>query len=365
MDITKMVEMGKRIYNNAMFEKKDENGKVVLSDEQAINALVNKTFTPDGQVRDLEQFRVFNRLIVETAESEAQPKIEPIINLLADYKKVGRYDTVVYKIPKKARIKLALTATGAGVDFIRIAPNQIEIPAKPKTHQFGVYYNVDRMLTDPVNEFRKAVDYVAEYKVKYYFTRIMELVNEAKQSKEIPEDQTIESAYIDIVDYRRLENKLLRYGNGARPIMVADRNLIDALAIRQATMNWGTIGLDNSLTTEGLFYIQGLFATEDLKNELLRSTEITQILRTIAVATDNPFVDDANSRVELPVNEGIIIAGGEKSPFVIREFGGMRTAEGLPDIEDERVNLKIDFKVDITLLLGQALGYIQDTSVIL
>ena len=353
MDITKMVEMGKRIYNNAMFEKKDENGKVVLSDEQAINALVNKTFTPDGQVRDLEQFRVFNRLIVETAESEAQPKIEPIINLLADYKKVGRYDTVVYKIPKKARIKLALTATGAGVDFIRIAPNQIETPAKPKTHQFGVYYNVDRMLTDPVNEFRKAVDYVAEYKVKYYFTRIMELVNKAKDTGGIPEEQIIEGAGIDIVVYRNLENRLLRYGNGARPIMVADRNLIDALAIKQAAMNWGVDGKE------------GLFATEDLKNELLRSTEITQILRTIAIATDNPFVDDANSRVELPVDEGIIIAGGEKSPFVIREFGSMRTAEGLPDIEDERVNLKIDFKVDITLLLGQALGYIKDTEVAL
>lgn len=354
MDFVKILELGKRIYNNKMLVEKDEQGNIVLSDEEAIKALVDKTFTSDGDIRSLEQLRIFNKLIVETAEAEAKPRIEPILNLIADYQTVGRYDKVIYEVPKQARISMALTATGAGVDFRRISPSVKRHPARPETHQFGVYYNISEMISNPVNEFRNAVNYVAEYKAKYYFTKIMELVNNAKTIGKIPEDQILEGANIDIMDYRnKLENRLLRYGRGARPVMIADRNLIDAFAIKQASANLGIEGKE------------GILLTDELRESLLRDIEITQIMRTIAIPTDNPFVDDANSKVDLPVNEGIVIAGGDKSPFKIREFGQMRVAQGLPDIEDERVNMKIDFKVDITLLLGQAIGYVKDTAVTL
>lgn len=347
----KMLEMGKRIYSNKMLEKKDEQGKVVLSDSDAIKALVDQTFSTGGEVRNLEQLRVFNKLIVETADEQAEAKVEPVINMLADYKRVGRYDKVVYEVPKKARIKMALTASGAGVDFVRISPSQRKQPAKPETHQFGVYYNIERMITDPVNEFRKAVDYVADYKVKFIFNKIMALVAKAVDTGAIPATQVIETANIDILDYRTVENKLLRYGKGTKPVMVADRNLIDSLAVKQATLNLGVSGKE------------GILLTDDLKKEILRNAEITQILRTTAIATDNPFIDDTNSKVELPVNEGIVLAGGEKSPFMIREFGGMRVAQGTPDIEDERVNMKIDIRLDVTLLLSQALAWLKDTAV--
>lgn len=349
----KTLEMGRRIYSNKMLEKKDEQGNVVLSDADAIKALVDQTFSTGGEVKSLEQLRVFNRLIVETADTEAEARIEPIINMIADYKKAGRYDKVVYEIPKKAKISMALTASGAGVDFVRISPSQRKQPAKPETHQFGVYYNIERMISDPVNEFRNAIDYVAEYKVKYIFNKLMALVNKAVATGGVPAGQIIETANVDIMDYRGLENKLLRYGKGAKPVMIADRNLIDSLAVKQATMNLGVSGKE------------GLLLTDDLKKELLNSAEITQILRTTAIATDNPFVDDTNSKVELPVNEGIVLAGGSKSPFVIREFGSMRVAQGAPDIEDERVNMKIDFRMDITLLVGQAMGWVKDSSITL
>ncbi len=354
MDFTKIVELGKRIYNNKMLEKRDEQGNIVLSDEEAIKSLVEQTFTNDGEIKNLEQFRVFNKLIVETAETEAKPRIEPILNYVADYQIVGRYDKVVYEVPKQAKISMALTATGAGVDFKRVSPGQKKQPAKAETHQFGAYYNISEMISDPVNEFKNAVNYVVEYKVKYFFNKIMELTNKAKTIGTIPSDQILENANIDVMDYRnKLENRLLRYGNGARPIMIADRNLIDSLAVKQATVNLGVPGKE------------GLLLTNELRNSLLRDVEITQIMRTTAIPTDNPFTNDTNSKVDLPVNEGLVIAGGNKSPFKIREFGGMRVAQGLPDIEDERVNMKIDFKVDITLLLGQAMGYIKDTSVTL
>ena len=351
MDVTKLVDLGKRIYNNQMLEKKDEQGKIVLSDSEAIQALVNQTFSTGGEVKNLEQLRIFNKIIVETADEEAKGRVEPIINMIADYRKVGRYDKIVYEVPKKAKITMALTASGAGVDFVRISPSQRKQPAKPETHQFGVYYNIDKMISDPVNEFRKAVDYVAEYKVKYLFNKIMDLVNKAVATGAIPATQTVETANIDIMDYRAIENKLLRYGKGVAPVMIADRNLIDSLAIKQATANLGVAGKE------------GILLTDELRKELLRNAEITQILRTTAVATDNPFIDNKNSKVEFPVNEGVVLAGGEKSPFMIREFGAMRTAQGTPDVEDERVNLKIDMRLDVTLLLGQAIGYIKDTAV--
>ena len=131
MDITKMLEMGKRIYSNKMLEKKDEQGNIVLSDSDAIKALVEQTFTSGGEVKNMEQLRVFNRLIVETAELEAEPRIQPILDLISDYSKVGRYDKIVHEVPKKAKIKMAITATGAGVDFVRITPGQKKVPAKP------------------------------------------------------------------------------------------------------------------------------------------------------------------------------------------------------------------------------------------
>lgn len=349
----KMLEMAKRIYNGTMLEKKDDQGKVILSDAEAIKALVDKTFTPNAEVRSIEQLRIFNKLIVETAEELAQNRVEPIISMISDYKRVGRNDVVVYEIPKRSRITMALSATGSGVDFVRIAPYMRKIAARPQTHQFGVYYNIDKMISDPVNEFRNAVNYVSDYKVKYIFNKIMTLVREAVANGTIPAGQIEEDANVDITDFRKIENKLLRYGKGVAPVFVADRELIDSLAISQAKLNLGVSGAE------------GILLTDELRKELLRNAEITQISRSTAIATDNPFIDDANSKVEFPINEGILLAGGSKSPFAVREFGAMRTAEGIPDIEDERVNIKIDMKLDITLLLGAAIGWIKDTAVTL
>lgn len=352
MDFTKITELGKRIYNNKMLEKTNDKGEVILSDDEAIKNLASQTFTSNGEIRNLEQFRVFNKLIVEVAEEEAKPKLEPILKAVADYDSVDRYATISYEIPKKARIKLALAATGSGVDFVRISPSQKRQLAKPQNHQFGVQYSVSEMISNPVNEFRNAVNYVIEQKVKYSFNKIMTLTRNAKTlGGDIPTSQVIETANISILDYRKLENSLLRYGNGVKPVMIADRNLIDDLALKQATANLGVSGKE------------GILLTDELRNSILRDVEFTEILRTFAIPTDNPFIDEASSKVDLPVNEGIIIAGGSKSPFKIRDYGQMRVLDGAPDIEDERVNIKIDFKMDVTLLVGQALGYIKDTAI--
>ncbi|WP_039230800.1 hypothetical protein [Clostridium haemolyticum] len=350
MDFNKMKELATRVYNNKMIEKKDETGKTILSDEEAIKALCNKVFTSNGEVRNMEELRSFNALIVEVADKQAEAQIKPILDAISDYSKVGRYDSKKYVLEKQARISMALSATASGVDFVRVSPYRKEIPARPENHQFGVYYNIDRMISDPVNEFRNAVNYVQEYKVKYLFKKIMEATRKAVKAVQIPAKQVWEGTGIKLTDFRTIENNLLRYGR-VTPVLIADINLIDALALAQGSAEVGEV--------------KNVFLSDELKNTLLRDVNIDKVSRTTCIATDNPFIDDKNSKVDLPVNEGIMLAGGKKSPFKITEFGALRTAQDMPSIENETVYMKIDYKLDVTLLTGQAMGYICDKAIIL
>lgn len=347
MELTKMIECGKRIYNSAMIEEKDETGKVKYTDTEAIKSLCEKVFTKDGRVRNIEDLRSFNALIVDVASEMAQAKLQPILDAVSNFSQVGRYDIKVYEIPKKARVHTALSATATGVDFVRITAGLTKKSAKMEQHQFGAEYNIDRMISDPVNEFRNAVDYVMEYKIKYVFGKVMALARSGVSLGKIPTGQQINTANITLAQFKAVENKMLRYGNRVAPILIADVNLIDSLASKQT-----------------MLAVAGDLTTDALKTELLREINISKISRTIAIPTDNPFTDDMNSKMDLPVNEGIMLAGGDKSPFYITEFGGMRTTDGLPAIEDEVVRMKIDFRMDITLLYGSAMAYIIDTAVI-
>ena len=351
-DFEKMLEMGRRIYNNKMIEKKNENGETILSDEEAISVLCAKVFTKNGEINSMEELRSFNKLIVETAELEAKANFEQVINLVSDFQTVGRYDNVVYKVPKTSKVSMAISASSSGVDFVKIPSRATKIPAKPDLHQFGVQYSIEQMINDPVNAFRDAVNLVVEEKTKYLFKKIMTVIKTGKAAGKIPSGQVFEFSNLTLAYYRKIENKLLRYSRGVKPIMIADRNFIDALALKQAT---------EAVTNGGNAY----YLTDDIRNALLRDTNIEQVSRTICIATDNPFVDDLNSKVDLPVDEAFVVAGGDKSPIMIREYGSMRTAQDMPSIEKEQVLMKIDYKVDVTLLLGQAIAYIVDTNVTL
>lgn len=352
MEFEKLLDLGRRVYNNKMVETKDEQGKIILSDEEAIKALCSKVFTKNGEINSLEELRSFNRLIVETAELEAKGNFQQVINLVSDFKTVGRYDQVVYKVPKTSKVSMALSSSNSGVDFVKIPSKATKITAKPEQYQFGVQYSIEEMINDPVNAFRNAVNLVMEQKVKFIYNKIMAVTKAAKTASKIPSGQVSEVANLTLSSYRGIENKLLRYGRGVRPVMVADRNFIDALAIKQ--------GSEVIVAGGSTYYI-----TDELRNSLLRDINIEQVSKTICVATDNPFVDDMNSKVDLPVNEAIVLAGGEKSPYMIREFGAMRTAQDMPSIEKEQVLMKIDYKVDVTLLLSQAIAYIYDSAVTL
>lgn len=352
---TKQLQMAKRVYNNKM-EDIVKDGKVIANDEEALTKIVNNAFTGSNTIKNYQAFHDLNQLIVTTADDVAKPNLERAINLVASYKTVGANDIMEYDVnDKNVQTTMALSATGSGVDFVKIPSYKNKIFATPKKHQFGVKYSISAMVSDPVNEFRNAVNYVAEAKVKYIMSQLYAVTRSAVANSKIPAKQIKQGAGISFPEFRAVESSLLRYGRNVRPVLIADNAFIGTLAEKQATVS-----------VQGITS-QPLYLTDDLKESLLRDIEIDQISKTMCIATDNPWTDRMNTKVDLPVDEAIMIAGGVNSPFKVTEFGGMAVLSDDIDkhIETEEVFMKISYKVDVTLLLNRAIAYLKDTSVVL
>lgn len=348
----KQLGMAKRVYNNKMEVEKDKEGNIIAGDEMALTKLVNSAFTKDGEINNYQAFRDLNKLILVGAEEFGQADYQKVISMVADYERVGANDIKIYELPKeKVKATMKLTATGSGVDFTRIPSYKNTELATPVKHQFGVYYNVSRMISDPVNEYKNAVDIVREEKVKYILSKIYSVASAAATAGKIPAQQIHTDANMTFPDFRSIESSLIRYGRNTRPVLIADPAFISNLVDKQATVN-----VNDNISK---------YLTDDLREKLLSATTFETVGRTICINLDNPYTDKMNSKVDLPVNEAIMIAGGSSSPFKVTEFGGLTMLEDTlnQNIETEQVHLKISYKVDVTLLLTQAIAYLKDTAV--
>lgn len=349
-DMNKLYELGKRIYNNKMVVENNEDGTIKYSDDEAIKALCSKVFDMDGNVSSMEDLRSFNKLIVEVANKEAQAKFEQVVNLVADYKTYGRYDTIqYYKVPQRKQTTVALSASGTGVDFTKIPSKQTKVPAQPKLRQFGVQYSISEMVNDPVNAFRGAVNDVVQAKLLFIFKEIMKLAKNGVAAGKIPTTQQFNGSNMTLANYRTIESKLIRAGRNARPVLIADTAFINDLALKQGTEGLGGTNLS--------------WLTDELRTSLLRDVTFDMVSKSLAVATDNPWIDEKHDKVDIAPNEAILLAGAEGSPFKISEFGGMRTAQDMPSIEKEQVLIKIDYVIDISLINGEMMAYLNDTNV--
>lgn len=349
-DMNKLYELGKRIYNNKMVVENNEDGTIKYSDDEAIKALCSKVFDMDGNVSSMEDLRSFNKLIVEVANKEAQAKFEQVVNLVADYKTYGRYDTIqYYKVPQRKQTTVALSASGTGVDFTKIPSKQTKVPAQPKLRQFGVQYSISEMVNDPVNAFRGAVNDVVQAKLLFIFKEIMKLAKNGVAAGKIPTAQQFNGSNMTLANYRTIESKLIRAGRNARPVLIADTAFINDLALKQGTEGLGGTNLS--------------WLTDELRTSLLRDVTFDMVSKSLAVATDNPWIDEKHDKVDIAPNEAILLAGAEGSPFKISEFGGMRTAQDMPSIEKEQVLIKIDYVIDISLINGEMMAYLNDTNV--
>ena len=207
------------------------------------------------------------------------------------------------------------------------------------------------MISDPVNEYKNAVDIVREEKVKYILSKIYSVASAAATASKIPAQQIHTDANMTFPDFRSIESSLIRYGRNTRPVLIADPAFISNLVDKQATVN-----VNDNISK---------YLTDDLREKLLSATTFETVGRTICINLDNPYTDKMNTKVDLPVNEAIMIAGGSSSPFKVTEFGGLTMLEDTlnQNIETEQVHLKISYKVDVTLLLTQAIAYLKDTAV--
>lgn len=309
-------------------------------DEKDIKEYITKVFGDGSVTPDPSLLHQFNNLVVQKADEIAKPLATDILSLLANFKTSSPGTLVQYDIPVKNRAKVVWAANGTGVDLVRVEGSKSKI-AVPQKFQTGFYYEPLDLANGSVENFRKLVNDIANAKVRLYFEVVSKLTATAVASTEIPTANVKVGANLTLADYNKVASTLARYGG--KPVFVGDTLLIDFFAMQQATDS----------------VYKGLL-TDDLKEELLTALNPSTIGRTTAVNLVNPFIDETNSKVDLPVNIGYMFAGGvSQKPFQIVEYGAMRQMTE-QDMEDERIKLKITQEAAIELVFGQAIGYIEE-----
>jgi hypothetical protein len=332
LDTNKLKGLFSRVYNNTMEE----------SDGRDINEFAKRVFGDGSVSPDPSMLHQFNNLVVQQADEVAKPIVTDMLGIFATVKQAAPNQVVKYEIPTKNKAKVRWSANGSGVDLVRVEGKKSEI-AVPRTFSTGFYYEPFGMVEDAVANTKKLVDDVANAKVRLYLDNIYKLMDAAIAGGDIPAANVLAGDNLTLKQYNALASKLARYGG--RPVFVADTLLIDHFAMQQPT---------DSTYKELL--------TDDVRKELMESLNPSRIARTTAVNLVNPFIDDANSKVELPVNEGFMFAGNQtQKPFVVVEFGGLRQMTE-QDIEDERIKMKLVQDADVELIFGQIIAKVKENT---
>lgn len=337
----RLKNLGIRVYENKMIVK-EENGVKVNQDEKDIIEICNKTFghgTPSP-----ENLHLFNQFLVETAEVIAEPKVDYILNLLADYQKAPAGAVKVYKVPKTVKPKWLYTAKGTGTDLVRIDGSETTKVAMPQSMTYGAYYEITTFMADPVKAFREAVDALATAKVEYYFERVFELMQKAVANGEIPANNVANGSNLGLNDFQKVEQTMIRL-SGGRPLFIGDMALINHFT--------------NLVPTA-----QAELLTDEVRDMLREELIPSRISKSTALAFPNSWIDEENSKVKFDAKQGFVFPGGVsgKKPFAITEYGVTRQYSSV-DPERETVNLKIVFESDITLLNARYIGSIKDDSI--
>lgn len=340
--IKALKELGLRVYSNKMIIEKDAEGKEFNKDLKDISEICNKTFGHGSP--SPENLHLFNELLVKTADEIAQPRVDALLGLLADYENVPAGTVKVYEMPKTVEPKFQFTAKGTGVDLARIDGSVTRKIAQPESLTYGATYEITTFQANPVVAFNKAVDRLANAKVEYYFARVMEILKSAVASSEVPANNTEVGSNLTLTQFKSVENTMIRLTNG-RPLFVADLALINHFADQVPT-------------------VQKDLLTDSIKDMLREDLIPSKISKSVAVAFPNTWIDEENSKVKFDVKTGFVFPGGAvgKKPFAITEYGTKRQYSTV-DPETERVNLKIVFESDITLLNARYIGAIVDDSV--
>lgn len=342
MDVKKVKELMTRVYNNKMIEDAEKG----ISDEKDIKELCAKVFGDGSATPNPALLHDFNTVLVQTADQIAKPMATEMLGLFADFKTQTPGTIYQYTVPAKSKARMKFTALGSGVDLVRVEGGKKSI-ATPTVLSSGFYYEPESLVQDDVEYFRKLVNEVAEAKVRLYLSSVMKLINSAISSQKIPTANVKVGSNLAIADYNKVASTIARVGTGGKPIFIADTLLIDYFANFQAT--------DATLSK---------LLTDNLKSELLTALVPTTIGRTTAINLVNPFTDETNSKVELPVNTGYMFSSAvSQKPFTIVEYAGLKQNTET-DVEDGRVKVMLKQEAAVELLFGEAIGVITEQSAV-
>jgi hypothetical protein len=322
-----------RVYNNTMEE----------TDYADIKELIKKVFGNGDSNPDPSLLHQFNEVVVKTADEIAKPQVTDLLGLFANKQSAKRGNIVEIKIPQQNKAKVVWSATGSGVDLVRVEGKKsiIAVPAHLST---GFYYEPLDLVTDSVDYFRKLVDDVANAKLKLYLDKVYAMIAASVTSGKIPAANSVAGSNLTIAQYNKLASTISRVAGG-KTIFVADTLLIDYFLDQQQSAKPNLL-------------------TDRIREEIISALNPSEVGRTVAMNLVNPFTDDNNNKVELPVNKGYMFSGGtNKKPFEIVEYGGLRQ-QTAQDIEDERVVMKITQDASIQLIYGNAVGVISEDAAV-
>lgn len=333
----------KRVYNNEMIDANEK--KDIMGDEAEIKAICQEVFGDGSVTPSPETLFNFNQLIVETANEVYKPKSTSLIDLLANKKTVAPTAQPMFELPRKIRSKVIWSATGSGVEMVRVEGKSKIIPIRDN-FSAGFSYSPLDLVEDSVNAFRDLVNDVVYAKERLYMEKITAIVDANIASGKIPAANILSGSNTAIADYNKLASKASRYGG--RPVLIADTVMIDDLAMKQNS----DTNLSNAIS-------------DNYKDELLLALNVTRLGRTTAFNLVNSFVDDANTITELDIQKGYIIAGeAGKNPFEVIEYGGLKqTSE--TNFEDGIVKVKVFQQAAIAMLYTSNFFYVKDTALAL
>lgn len=339
----KLLGLMRRVNNSELIKTEATEGVEAQDDAKDIKEYCSKVFG-DGQNPDPTLLHQFNGLIVKLADEIAKPRVTNMLELFATRQSAVKGDLVQIKIPSTFKAKVQWSANGSGVDMDRVEGETSKI-AVPQTFSTGFQYEPLSLASGDVETFRALVNDVANAKLDLYMEQITKLFDEAVTSGFIPNNNVLSGANLAIADYNKKASILARYGG--RPVFVADSLLIDHFAMQQATDS----------TIKGLL-------TEQVKEDLLTSLNPSAIGRTTAVNLVNPFVGEGNVKTALPVNIGYMFAGSSNAkPFSVVEYGELRQLTQ-QNMEDERVQMKIYQDASISMLFGDNIVFVNETSAV-
>jgi hypothetical protein len=322
LDTNKLKGLFSRVIDNKMEE----------TDATDIREFSKRVFGDGSFNPDPSMLHQFNNLVVQQADVIAKPIVTDMLGIFANVTTAARDQVVKYDIPQKSKAKVRWSANGSGVDLVRVENKKSEV-AVPRTFSTGFYYEPFGMIQDAEASLRTLVNDIANAKVRLYLDNINKLITTAVAGGDIPAANVVSGTNLSLTQYNKIASVLARYGG--RPVFVADSLFIDHFAMLQ---------------TSDTTYKELL--SDAVKDQLREQLNITKIARTDAVNLVNPFIDDDNTKVELPVNTGYMFAGSvTQKPFVVVEFGGLRQMTE-QDIEDERIKLKLVQDADIELNLN-------------